>query len=186
MVDTDSLKKLADLKVDGETLEAMALESSNSKMYVNNRAKNQVEVVDRIKPGIIASWPVILGKMNVAMAFDRANHRLFVGCRSGVIVVMDTGTGKELQALPIAKGVDDLVFDPASKRIYAACGGGTGYIYVYKEEDADHYQLLGKVASGPGGRNGLLVPELKKYFVVVPENEGKPAQVLVYREMGAS
>src|SRR5580692_6038257 len=36
VVDTTAGKKLADIKVDGETLEAMALESSNSKMYVNN------------------------------------------------------------------------------------------------------------------------------------------------------
>src|SRR3982074_2437379 len=41
VVDTTAGKKLADLKIDGETLEAMALEKSTSKMNVNNRARSQ-------------------------------------------------------------------------------------------------------------------------------------------------
>src|SRR6266704_204262 len=44
VVDTTGGKKLADLKIDGETLEAMTLEKSTSRMYVNNRARNQVSV----------------------------------------------------------------------------------------------------------------------------------------------
>ena len=62
------------------------------------------------------------------MALDESHHRLFVGCRntesSGVIVVLDTLTGKELQAMPIAGWVDYLVYDSASRRLYATCGQG--------------------------------------------------------------
>src|SRR5713226_2848775 len=85
VVDTTADKKLADIKIDGETLEAMALESSSSKMYVNNRAKNQVSVVDREKRELVANWPVTLCKNNVAMALDETNHRLFVACRTSQI-----------------------------------------------------------------------------------------------------
>src|SRR4030081_1785718 len=46
VVDTTAGQKLADIKIDGETLEAMALESSTPRLYVNNKAKNQVDVVD--------------------------------------------------------------------------------------------------------------------------------------------
>ena len=58
--------------------------------------------------------------------------------------------GKELQWLPIPQGVDDLVFDPTSKRLYAACRGDGGAVTVYHEEDADDYASLGKIASRPG------------------------------------
>src|SRR6202022_4519992 len=47
VVDTTTGKKLDDIKIEGETLEAMALESSTPRLYVNNKAKNQVDVVDR-------------------------------------------------------------------------------------------------------------------------------------------
>src|SRR5919109_2495609 len=96
VVDTTAGKKLADIKIDGDTLEAIALEKSSPKIYVNNKAKNQVDVVDREKREVIATWPVTKCKTNVAMGFDEANHRLFVACRSGQISVLDTQTGKEV------------------------------------------------------------------------------------------
>ena len=180
VIDTTSGDKLADITIDGDTLEAMAVESSSHRLYVNNRAKNQIEIVDREKRTLTATWPVTKGKVNVAMAFDEASHRLFVGCRSGAIVVFDTESGKEVTALPITTGVDDMVFDSASKRIYAACGGGSGSVDVYHQEDADHYRLLGKVTTSPGAKTGRLVPQLGKYFVAAPAQGTTPAQVLVY------
>src|SRR5260370_10263470 len=107
VVDTTAGKKLADIKIDGDTLEAMALEKLSPKIYVNNKAKNQVDLVDREKREVIASWPVTKCKTNVAMGFDEANHRLFVACRSGEIPVVDTKTGQEVTLLALTKDLDD-------------------------------------------------------------------------------
>jgi DNA-binding beta-propeller fold protein YncE len=180
VVDTTAGAKLADIKLDGDTLEAMALEQSGDKLYLNNPAKNEVEVIDRKTNKVVASWPVKLGKGNATMALDESVHRLFVGCRSGAIVVFDSQTAKELQALPVGKGVDDLMFDPASKRIYAT-SGGTGMVDVYKESDPDHYQSLGQIPSGPGAKTGLLVPQLGRIFVAVPPKGTTPGEVYVYQ-----
>src|SRR3989442_13141327 len=177
VIDTTAGKKLADLKIDGETLEAMALEKSTSKMYVNNRARNQISVVDREKRELVASWPVTQCKPNVAMALDEANHRLFVACRSGVISVLDTQTGKEVTSFPITKGVDDITYDPASKRVYAACDGA---VDIYEQSSPDSYKLLANVSTGPMGRTARLVPELKRYFVAVPQHGTTSARVLVF------
>ena len=177
VVDTTAGKKLADLKIDGDTLEAMALETSTPRLYVNNKAKNQVDVVDREKRAIVASWPVTKCTTNVAMAFDETNHRLFIACRTGSIVVLDTQSGKEITALPITKGVDDITYDPASKRIYAACDGN---VDIYEQSGPDQYKLLSRVPSGTLGRTALLVPELKRYFVAVPQHGTDPAKILVF------
>jgi DNA-binding beta-propeller fold protein YncE len=177
VVDTTAGKKIADMKIDGDTLEAMTLEKSSSKMYVNNKAKSQVDVIDRSKRELIASWPVTKSKTNVAIALDEANHRLFVACRGGHIVVFDTSSGKELTALPITKGVDDLVYDPGSKRLYASADGN---VDVYEQTDPDNYKMLAKVPTGPLARTALLVPALKQYFVAVPANGGKAAEILVF------
>lgn len=181
IVDSTKAEKLQDLKVDGDTLEVMALESSSPRLFLNNRAKNQIEVIDRDKRAIVATWPVTMGKTNVAMAYDEANHRLFIGCRSGHIVVFDTQTGKELQALKIAEGIDDLHFDPQSKLLFAACGAGSGELDLYKEVDADHYESAAKIPSSPGTRNGRFVPELHEYFLAVPQHEGTNAEIRVYK-----
>jgi DNA-binding beta-propeller fold protein YncE len=177
VVDTTGGTKLADIKIDGETLEAMTLEKSSPKLYVNNRTKNQVDVIDREKRALVASWPVTKCKVNVAMALDEANHRLFVACRTGVISVLDTQSGKEVTALPITKGVDDLIYDPAGKRVYAACDG---YADVYEQTSPDTYKSLGKVPTGPLGRTARLVPEINRYFVAVPQHGTTNAEVLVF------
>jgi DNA-binding beta-propeller fold protein YncE len=177
VVDTTTGKKLSDIKIDGDTLEAIALEKSSSKLYVNNKAKSQVDVVDREKRALVASWPVTKCKTNVAIALDEANHRLFVACRSGAISVLDTKSGMEVTALPITTGVDDMIYDQASKRIYAACDGDAD---VYEQSGPNNYKLLGNVSTGPVGRTALLVPQLNRYFVAVPKHGAEAAKILVF------
>ena len=177
VVDTTAGKKVTDIKIDGDTLEAMALEKSSPKIYVNNKAKGQVDVVDREKREVIASWPVTKCKGPVAIAFDEANHRLFVACRDGNVAVLDTKSGKEVTSLSITNGVDDAVYDPASKRLYTAADGN---VDVYEQTDPDNYKLLAKVPTGPVGRTAKLVPELNRYFVAVPQHGTKSAEVLVF------
>ncbi|HEV1995010.1 MAG TPA: YncE family protein [Candidatus Acidoferrum sp.] len=177
VVDTTAGTKLADIKVDGETIEAMTLEKSSARIYVNIRTKNSIAVVDRAKREVVATWPVTKCKVNVAMALDEANHRLFAACRDGQVAVLDTESGKEVAALAITTGVDDVVFDPASKRFYASADGA---VDVYGQTDANNYKHLGKVTTGPVGRTARLVPELGKYFVAVPQHGTTNAEVLVF------
>lgn len=179
-VDTTAGQKLADIKIDGDTLEAMALEKNGDKLYLDNPAKNTVDVIDRKTNKMVAAWPLKLGKDNSTMALDEEAHRLFVGCRSGQMVVFDTQSGKELQALRIAARADDLAFDPASKRIYAI-SGGEGVVDVYKETSPDHYERLGKVPSGAGAKTGLWSPELERLFVAVPAQGASAGKVYVYQ-----
>jgi len=136
-----------------------------------------VDVVDRNTRAIVASWPVTKCKTNVALALDETNHRLFIACRTASMVVMDSQSGKEITALPITKGVDDAVYDPASKRIYAASDGN---VDVYQQSGPDEYKLLARVPTGPMARTARLVPELKRYFVAVPQHGTDPARILVF------
>ena len=181
VVNTTSDEKVAEIKIDGDTLEAMALARSTPLLYINNPAKNQVGIVNRKTHSVVGTWSIKMGEKNVAMALDPSSHRLFVACRSGVLVVVDSSTGKELQSLPIGKGVDDLIFDSSSKRIYAACGGGEGSIAAYHEDDPNHYTSLGQVPSAPGGKNETIVPQMQRLFVTIPPHGAAPGEVFVYR-----
>jgi DNA-binding beta-propeller fold protein YncE len=176
-IDTTTGSKLTDMRIEGDTLEAMALDNYRPRIYVNDTATNQVVVIDRLRNTVLAKWPVTLGKKNVAMALDEFRQRLFVGCGSGQIVVLDSSTGKQLQALPIASGIDDLTYDPATRRVYAAANG---VIDVFEQADLDHYVSKGSTASGVNGRTAKLVPELNRLFVAVPSSAQQSARVLVY------
>jgi hypothetical protein len=93
------------------------------------------------------------------------------------MVVLDTVSGGELQALPITKGTDDIVFDTVKKRIYVASDGA---VDVYEQTDSDHYKLLGTVPTGPVAKTARLVPELNRYFVAAPKQGEKKAEILVF------
>ena len=62
VVDTTKEEKIADIKIDGDTLEAMALDSYRPRLYVNDKAKNEVVVVDRWKDAIVAGLAVANGQ----------------------------------------------------------------------------------------------------------------------------
>jgi DNA-binding beta-propeller fold protein YncE len=180
VVDTNTARKMTDIRIEGETLEAMALDIWRPRMYVNNRAKNEVTVVDRQRQKVTGSWPVTMGKDNVAMALDEQHQRLFVGCRSGHVVVFDSNTGKELQTLAIAKGVDDLEYDAATKRLYAIGGGA---VSMYEETDADHFKSLGTVAALPESKTARLVPQINRYFVAAPGTAASGAAIQVFQPL---
>ncbi len=181
VIDTKTATKLDDIRLPGNTLEAMAVSSSSPLLYNNDPALNQINVINRDTRKLVDTWPVTMCEKNVAIALDEAAHRLFTACRSGEIVSFDTQTGQEVEAVPIAHGVDDMIFDPATSRLYAACGADGGWIYVYKVEGPDHLVLLDRVAGAPYSKNEVLAPSLHRLFTTVPPNAGTPGEIYVYQ-----
>jgi DNA-binding beta-propeller fold protein YncE len=177
IVNTDTGEHVGQIKIDSNRLEAMFVEKSGSRLFLNMTEKNSIGVIDREKQAVAAVWPLTC-KVNASVAMDEKHHRLFAACRDGNMNVLDSDTGKILQNLPISTGVDDMTFDPASQRIYVATG--EGFVNIFKETDPDHYQAIGKIPTGPLGKTGLLVPMLNEYFVAVPPHGEKCAEVLVF------
>jgi len=179
IMDTTSGKKLADIRLDVDQLESMAIEKSGPRLFINMMGGNEIGVVDREKRALVQTWPLTQGKNNGRMALDEANHRLFVVTRTPPkLVVLDTETGKEITSLAVGGGAADMNFDPASKRIYVSCGAG--FITVVEQRGANDYQVIGNIPTKSGAKNGILVPALGRYYVAVPKKGEQEAQVLVY------
>lgn len=180
IADTTSGTIAGSINIDSDALEAMIIDSSAGRLYVSDKAKNRIVVVDLHSHSLIARWPITLGQNNTSLAVDETNHRLFVGCRSGHLVVFDTVSGKEIMSLPMAKGVDDMVYNSATKRLYASCGDGQGIVEVYEEASPNQLVSIARVPSGPLGKTSLLSTSLHRYFVSVPRHGENAASVLVY------
>jgi YVTN family beta-propeller protein len=179
VIDTNSGKKLRDIKIPSNHVEAIVLEKSGPRMFCNITGQNAVGVLDRNKSALAATWPLPAGdKANVAMAFDEANHRLFVATRTpGKLVVLNSDNGKVIADMPAVGMVDDAAFDPRHKRVYLA---GDQSLDVFEQKDPDHYTLLAKIPGSFRAKTGILVPELNRYYLAVPHHEGKEAEVRVY------
>jgi DNA-binding beta-propeller fold protein YncE len=179
VVDTTAGKKLADIKIDSDAVEALALEKSGPRLFVNMTGKDAVAVVDREKHTVINTWPTgQVAKHLIAMAFDEAGHRLFVTTRTpGKLIVLDTDSGKVVTSLPCVSDNDDMTYDAAGKRIYIS---GSGFVDVYQQKDADHYDQIGHLATAFKARTSILVTELKKYYLGVPHHGTTAPAVRVY------
>jgi DNA-binding beta-propeller fold protein YncE len=180
VVDTTAGKKLADIRFDTDTVEAMAVEKSGSRLFANVTGKDAVAVIDRQKNTVIATWPLgEAGKRNAAMAYDEANHRLFVVARRpGTLIVMDSNSGKIIDTLPCIGHTDDAVYDPASKRIYVS---GVPFVYVFEERGPNNFQPVGQLSTAFHAVTAILVPELQQYYLAVPRHGDAQAEVQVYK-----
>ena len=180
IVDTKAAKLVGSIKMNGSDPGGTSIEPSGKRLYVAMGdvvgGESHLKVVDLEKRAVVAEWPITGGPAPHASGLDAAHHRLFVGSRvkgghqyePGKLVVMDTETGKVVQALDSVGGADEVQFDAATGRIYFV--GTTGTLAVFKQMDPDHYQLLGKVPTGALAKTGVYVPELKRMYVAVPKH----------------
>jgi DNA-binding beta-propeller fold protein YncE len=179
VIDTDNSKKLRDIKINTDHVEAIVPEKSGPRMFCNLTDKNAVLVINRKTSAVLATWPLPAGyKLNVAMAFDEPDHRLFVAARKpGRLFVLNSDSGKVIASLPAVGMVDDMSYDAKHKRIYLA---GDGALDVFDQKDPDHYALLAKVPGAFRAKTGIFVPDLNRYYLAVPHHENKDAEVRVY------
>ena len=179
VIDLRTDTKVSDIKLSGHP-ESFQLEKNGERIFVNVPDSGEVEVVNREKGTVVATWPIKGASENFPMALDEADHRLFVGTRSPArLLVLDTETGKMVANLGSVGDADDIFYDAKAKRIYVT--GGDGAIRVFAQKDANHYEVLGEVATAEGARTSLFVPESRKLYVAVPDYGGQQAAIRVYK-----
>jgi DNA-binding beta-propeller fold protein YncE len=183
-IDVASATKKNDVPIDAAHVEAMALEHSGHRLFVNVTDKNYLAVIDRTQGKVVQQWSIEEAQQNAPLAFDEPNHRLFVVCRQpGKLVVLNSDTGHPVASFPTGARADEVVFDSVHHRIYVAAGEGK--IYAYQQLDADRYQPLPQVPSASGAKTALLSPDAKQLFVAVSPGEGNTgAKVLVFNVNG--
>jgi hypothetical protein len=171
-VDLHTNKKLREIRIESNHVEGLALEKSGSRMFVNLTDKHAVAVIDRQSMKETERWPIGSEADNSPIAFDETHKRLLIVCRKpGTLLVMNSQDGKIVARMPAAERSDDIAFDAARGRIYVP--GGDGWIFVFKQNGADEYELLAKVESAPGAKTCLLVPGISRFFVAVSPGDTK-------------
>jgi DNA-binding beta-propeller fold protein YncE len=160
--------------------EAFVPEKNGRRIFANVPNAHQVAVIDRDKKQIIATWKTDSVSGNFPITLDEANHRLFVGCRRPAkLLVLNSDSGEVVAKIDISSDPDDLFYDGKRRRIYAICG--EGFVDVIEQSDADHYNPSAKIATAPGARTGLLVPESDELFVALPRRNAQSAEIRRYR-----
>ena len=181
IIDAKNDKHIGDIKVVAHPSELL-LDKSGTTLFVLVSAANRIQVVDTSKRQVVSTWQVSSQHPGDA-AFDELTSRLFIGTRTPPeMIVMDSKSGKEVAHLPTADGMDGVYFDAPRKRVYVSGGRElpSGFVYVYHQTDADHYENAGKVTTRGGAGTSLWSAALNRYYVAAPANERADAAILVY------
>jgi DNA-binding beta-propeller fold protein YncE len=141
-------------------------------VFVNIEDKDETLRLDARSLAVTARWPLAYAHAPSALAIDRAHHRLFVGCRSQTLVVLNSDTGAIVATLPIGKGVDAATYDPVRALVRVSNGDGT--LNIFHQADADHYTLVETVATAPGARTHAVDLKTGRVFLASAQFEAAP------------
>jgi DNA-binding beta-propeller fold protein YncE len=179
VVDTTRFRKVGEIELDSNNVEAVVLARSGPRMFVVIRGNNAIEVFNRRTRALLATWPMPSDVARpTAMAFDEPAHRLFIGTRNpGKLIVLDSDSGRVVTSLDAAPMVDDMAYDAAHSRIYFA---GSGFLDVFQQNGANRYALAARIPTRFRAKTGIFVPQLDRYYLGVPHQENNSAELRIY------
>src|SRR4051812_31958094 len=99
--------------------------AGDGKVYANLTDVSEVVEIDAKRATVARRWSTAPCRNPVSMAIDVLHHRLFSGCRSGVLAVSDIQLGKVLTVVPIGTGVDGAGYDAQAADVFASNADGT-------------------------------------------------------------
>ncbi len=149
---------------DGEQM----VQGRDGVLFVNLEDTNEVASFDPKTLEVKQRFPLGDAKTPTGLAFDAENNRLFIGCRSKSLLVMDASNGNIVQTFPIGPGVDFAGFDPDAHMIFAS-NGGDGTLTVIHQKSADVYEDLGPVTTQISAKTMAFDSKTKKIFLPAAE-----------------
>jgi len=171
VIDPREGKVIANLPLGGKP--EYGASAGDGKVYANLTDNAEVVEIDAGTAAVSRRWPTSRCKNPVSMAIDTAHHRLFSGCRSGVMAISDYQAGKVVATVPIGTGVDGAGFDPASGNAFASNADGT--LTVIHEDSPGQYRVVETVTTPKGSRNMGLDPGNHRIYLVSAQFGPPPA-----------
>ena len=145
----------------------------DGKVYANLTDTSEVIEIDAETATVARRWSTAPCKQPVSMAIDTVHHRLFSGCRSGVMAVSDYQAGKIVATVSIGAGVDGAGFDAVSGDAFASNADGT--LTVIHQDSPNEYHVTQNVQTPQGSRNMGLDPTNHLIFMVSAKFGPAPA-----------
>jgi len=171
--DAQTGKVIATIPLEGKP-EFAATDTKAGKIYVNMEDLNAIKVIDTATHKVTATWPIAPGESASGMAFDVANHRLFIGCDNKLMLMIDSTNGKVVYSTPIGAGVDSNWFDAGTKLAFSS-NGEAATVTVAHEDSPEVLKVVQTLKTKPGARTMALDPITHTIYLAITDYEPKPA-----------
>jgi YVTN family beta-propeller protein len=174
VIDAASGKVLGTIALGGGPEFAVADGLGN--VFVNLEDQNEALRIDARDMTVKNRWPLAPCERPSSMAIDRAQHRLFIGCRSKVMAVVNSDTGSVIVTLPIGDHVDASAYDAVTGLVFNSTGEGT--IDVFHQDSPDKYRAVQRIPTHAGSKTMAL--NSKTHELLVPSNASGTFQILLF------
>lgn len=161
-IEINEINPVKTVPLDGKPEFAQA-DSKAGLIYVNLEDKNELLAIDTKTHSVKNRWPIAPGAEATGLAFDKKNHRLFIGCHNNLMLMMDSISGKVLATVPIGAGVDANDFDPLTQLVFASCGDGT--VTIAHEDSPDKLTVVQTLTTEKGARTMALNPITHRIYL---------------------
>jgi len=171
VIDAATGKLITNIPLNGKP--EYGVSAGDGKVYANIADKSEIVEIDAKKATVTKRWSTAPCKQPVPLAIDKVNHRLFSGCRSGVMVVSDYRAGKIITTVPIGSGADGAAYDPKTRDVFVSNADGT--LTIIRQNGADQYQIAQTLTTPVGSRNLGLDPVTHRLYVASAKFGPAPA-----------
>jgi DNA-binding beta-propeller fold protein YncE len=155
----------------GRTEHAVSDEAGH--IFLNMQDRNTLLKLDSKALKVMETWPLAPCGQPSSMDMDRTHQRVYIGCRSGVMTVVDGTSGRIITMQPIGRGVDATEFDRQRGLVYFSSGDGT--MSVFHQDTPDRYTLVESVKTQSGARTMALDQKTGRAFLSAAEFGPRPA-----------
>jgi len=147
----------------GEGLESAASDGQGH-LFVAHSAGQDVLRIDTRRAVLDERFRLSGCPKPQGLALNVAAGRIYVSCESGVLVILDARSGRQVATLPIGPGSETVLFDAARHRIYTPNDDST--LSVIDVDAADGYRVGKPVRTAPGARTAAEDPATGRVYFV--------------------
>jgi len=170
VVDAATGKIVGTVPLDGKPETGVADGKGN--VYVNLEDRSEIVRIDTTKLKVAEHYPMAGCDEPSALAIDVAHRRLFAGCASKIVAVVDPDAGKLVTTVDICSGVDAGAFNPKTQQIFMSCGDGM--LTVIHQDSPGKYSVVQNVPTAKGARTMALDTESNTVYTVTAQFDPTP------------
>jgi YVTN family beta-propeller protein len=141
-------------------------------VYVNIEDHNEIVRIDTAKLTVAEHYPMAGCDEPSALAIDTVHRRLFAGCGSKIMAVVDPDAGKLVTTVDIGGGVDAGAFNPKTQQIFMSCGEGV--LTVIHEDSPNKYSVVQSVPTAKRARTMALNAASNTVYTVTAQFDPTP------------
>ena len=175
-VDAKTGKVVGELPMESKKLDGTVADGEGN-LFMALRDRNSVVKIDVAQRKVTEEWKTAPCEEPTGIAYDKANKRIFVGCRGSkpVLAVLDSASGKVITTAEIGRGNDGVIYDPTTRKVYTSNGVDANLV-IYNQVSPDTYKLAEATTTRPYARTMAMDPKTRKIYLVTAEGTTDPSK----------